>query len=177
MAGRSIPVPQSMGSMETFSLAAHPGDVESFIADAEIIYDILQRRHDFRRNMEEFAVLNVYGKRLSTTDDQEWQRHRKMTAVTFIEKNNELVWQKTIVQAKGALKYWKKRAQQPIWTTHNNAEVFKLNVLAAALFSRDYVFEGHAEKRLEEHRDEKSYECRDSLSTILEFIIQIFIFC
>jgi cytochrome P450 len=51
-----------------------------------------------------------------------------------------------------------------------------LNVLVAALFNRDYVFEGHVEKRLEEHRDKKSYECRDSLSTILESIIQILIF-
>lgn len=69
-------------------LVVHPGGMELKIADAEVMYNILQRRTDFRRNMEEMAVLNVYGKNLSTTDDQEWQRHRKMTVVTFTEKSN-----------------------------------------------------------------------------------------
>jgi hypothetical protein len=32
-------------------ITAHPGGVELFIADAEVIYDVLQRCHDFRRNM------------------------------------------------------------------------------------------------------------------------------
>jgi hypothetical protein len=113
--------------------------------------------------MEEFAVLNVYGKRLSTTDDQEWQRHRKMTAVTFIEKNNELVWQKTIVQAKGVLKYWTERAQQPIWTTHNNAEVFTLNVLAAAL-STGTMYSKDMQKR-----DWKNTEMKSPTSVAIRY--------
>lgn len=83
-------------------LVVHPGGLQLCVADAGVIYDILQRRTDFRRNMEEMAVLNVYGKNLSTTDDQEWQRHRKMTGVTFTEKNNELVWKQSLSQGKGA---------------------------------------------------------------------------
>jgi hypothetical protein len=82
-------------------LLVHPGGLQLCVADAAIIYEILQRRCDFRRNMDEMAVLNVYGKNLSTTDDQEWQRHRKMTGVTFTEKNNELVWTQSLSQAKG----------------------------------------------------------------------------
>jgi hypothetical protein len=82
-------------------LVVHPGGLQLCVADAGVIYDILQRRSDFRRNMEEMAVLNVYGKNLSTTDDQEWQRHRKMTGVTFTEKNNELVWRQSLIQGKG----------------------------------------------------------------------------
>ncbi len=84
-------------------LVVHPGGLQLCVADSGVIYDILRRRTDFRRNMEEMAVLNVYGKNLSTTDDQEWQRHRKMTAVTFTEKNNELVWKQSLAQAKGTL--------------------------------------------------------------------------
>lgn len=82
-------------------LVINPGGLQLCIADAKLIYEILQRRTDFRRNMDEMAVLNVYGKNLSTTDDQEWQRHRKMTGVTFTEKNNELVWKQSLIQAKG----------------------------------------------------------------------------
>jgi hypothetical protein len=82
-------------------LVVHPGGLQLCVADAEVTYDILQRRTEFRRNMEEFAVVNVYGKNLSTTDGEEWQRHRKMTGVTFTEKNNELVWKQSLVQARG----------------------------------------------------------------------------
>ncbi|KAJ4374838.1 hypothetical protein N0V83_001916 [Neocucurbitaria cava] len=125
--------------------------------------------------MEEMAVLNVYGKNLSTTDDQEWQRHRKMTGVTFTEKNNELVWKQSLTQAKGMLEYWTERSQEPIRSTADDTKVFTLNVLAAALFNKVYSFEGHAE-RLEGRRvDDKSYVYRASLSTILGSIIQIFI--
>jgi hypothetical protein len=82
-------------------LVVHPGGLQLCVADASLIYEILQRRTDFRRNMEEMAILNVYGKNMSTTDDQEWQRHRKMTGVTFTEKNNELVWKQSLAQASG----------------------------------------------------------------------------
>ncbi|KAF2818346.1 cytochrome P450 monooxygenase-like protein [Ophiobolus disseminans] len=156
-------------------LVIHPGGLQLCVADAEIIYDILQRRTDFRRNMEEMAVLNVYGKNLSTTDDQEWQRHRKMTGVTFTEKNNELVWSQSLVQAKGMLEYWTKRSQQPIRSTSDDTKIFTLNVLAAALFNKVYSFEGQAEESSNRHIDDKSYMYRASLSTILSSIIQIFI--
>jgi hypothetical protein len=71
-------------------LVVHPGGLQLCVADAEVTYDILQRRTEFRRNMD-----------LSTTDGEEWQRHRKMTGVTFTEKNNELVWKQSLVQARG----------------------------------------------------------------------------
>ena len=44
----------------------HPNGLELCVADAAVTCDILQRRTDFRRNMEEMAVLNMYGKNLSS---------------------------------------------------------------------------------------------------------------
>ncbi|PQE10518.1 cytochrome P450 protein [Rutstroemia sp. NJR-2017a BVV2] len=157
-------------------LVVHPGGLQLCVSNAEIIYDILRRRTDFRRNMEEMAVLNVYGKNLSTTDDQEWQQHRKMTSVTFTEKNNELVWQQSLLQAEGMLKYWTERASQPIRSTGQDTKVLTLNVLAAALFNKVYPFEGQAEEVPYGKPHDDSYEYRSSLSTILGSIIQIFIF-
>jgi cytochrome P450 len=175
-------------------LVVHPGGLQLCVANAGVIYDILQRRTDFRRNMEEMAILNVYGKNLSTTDDQEWQRHRKMTSVTFTEKNNQLVWKQSLIQAKGMLSdllatnynrlftrlsglidYWTKRSQQPIRSSSEDTKVLTLNVLAAALFNKVYPFEGHAEESGNRHVDDKSYLYRSSLSTILNSVIQIFI--
>ncbi|KAF2200169.1 cytochrome P450 monooxygenase-like protein [Delitschia confertaspora ATCC 74209] len=157
-------------------IVAHPGGIQLSVSNADIIYEILQRRKDFQRNMEEFAVLNVYGKNLSTTDDEEWQRHRKMTAVTFTEKNNEIVWQQSLAQADGMLKYWTSSTKKLIRSTHKDTKTFTLNVLAAVLFNKVYSFEGQAEEKLDRHSDDTSLEYRESLSTILGSIIHIFIF-
>jgi cytochrome P450 len=157
-------------------MVAHPGGIQLCVSNAETIHEILQRRADFTRNMEEFAVLNVYGKNLSTTDGQEWQQHRKMTTVTFTEKNDELVWQRSLAQANGILEYWTQRAEQPIRSTHQDTKIFTLNVLAAVLFNKVYPFEGQAEETLERHIGDTSYQYRESLSTILASIIHILIF-
>ena len=154
-------------------ILVHPGGIQLCVSNAGTIYEILQRKSDFRRNMEEMAVLNVYGKNLSTTDDQEWQQHRKMTAVTFTENNNEVVWVQSLAQASGMLEYWTQRAKQPIRSTHEDTKTFTLNVLAAALFNKVYPFE--AKGQLEQHKEDTSYQYRESLSTILSSIIQIFI--
>ncbi|TEY81017.1 hypothetical protein BOTCAL_0035g00100 [Botryotinia calthae] len=157
-------------------ILAHPGGVQLCVADASLIYEILQRCTDFRRNMEEMAVLNVYGKNLSTTDDQEWQQHRKMTTVTFTERNNELVWQQSLAQANGMLEYWTQNEQQPIRSTHQDTKTFTLNDLAAALFNQVYPFEKPEAGKTHSHEGDKSYQYRESLSTILSSIIQIFVF-
>ncbi|CAG8954816.1 hypothetical protein HYFRA_00004742 [Hymenoscyphus fraxineus] len=157
-------------------MVVHPGGIQLCVSNAGIIYDILQRRTDFRRNMEEMAVLNVYGKNLSTTDDQEWQQHRKMTAVTFTEKNNEIVWEQSLKQAIGMLDYWTKRAELPIRSIDKDTKVFTLNVLAAALFNKVYDFESQTEAKTEKEVGDTSHQYRESLSTILSSIILIFIF-
>lgn len=156
-------------------LVVHPAGIQLCVADAKIIYDILTRKSDFRRNMEEMAVLDVYGRNLSTADDAEWQAHRKMTTVTFMEKNNELVWEQSLAQAKGMLKYWTEQAKQPIRSIHLDTRNFTLNVLAAAIFNEVYPFEGHEIEKLNSHKNDKSYQYRESLSTILSSIIPIFV--
>jgi cytochrome P450 len=74
------------------------------------------------------------------------------------------------------LEYWTQRAQQSVRSTHKDTKIFTLNVLAAALFDKIYVFEGHDEDSSERHADDKSYMYRASLATILSSIIHIFIF-
>jgi cytochrome P450 len=143
------------------------------VSDASIFTEVLQRRTDFRRNMEQFAVLNVYGKNLSTTDDEEWKKHRKVTAITFTEKNNELVWQASLQQATGMLDHWIQN--QPISTVADDTKVFTLNVLAAAIFNKSYRFEDPSAPRDQRDLQDDSKTYRDSLGKILVNIIPIFI--
>lgn len=150
-----------------------PGGNWLCVSDSSVFTDVIHRRTEFRRNMEQFAVLNVYGKNLSTTDDEEWQKHRKVTAITFTEKNNELVWQQSLKQIQGMLNYWLQR--QPVDTVSDDTKVFTLNVLAAAIFNKSYPFEGAAEAKGNVNKEDDSYQYRDSLGKILANIIPIFI--
>jgi hypothetical protein len=104
-----------------------PGGNWLCVSDASVFTEVLHRRTDFRRNMEQFAVLNVYGKNLSTTDDEEWQKHRKITSITFTEKNNELVWRQSLSQARGMLSYWLER--KPVSESENTDSITLLSGL------------------------------------------------
>jgi len=157
-------------------LLVSPGGNWLYVSDAEVIDNVLRHPKAFRRNMEQMSVLNVYGKNLSTTDDEEWQKHRKVTAVTFTEKNNELVWRESLAQSNAMLQYWKEHKGD----LTKDTKVFTLNVLAAALFNKNYPFQGATEVKSESNKSseprEDAYNYRDSLSVILRFIIPIFVF-
>jgi len=164
---------------DAFTLVS-PGGNWIYVSDPNAAWDILRRPRDFGRNVEQLAVLNVYGKNLSTTEGHEWQKHRKVTAATFTEKNNELVWQSSLVQGHQMLAYWLHRAPLPIRSIADDCKTFTLNVLAAALFTKPYPFEGQEEmqKRRSKASDlsNDSHQYRDSFSKILRGIIPIAIF-
>jgi cytochrome P450 len=152
-----------------------PGGNWLCISDADAIHYVIKHPKDFRRNMEQMAVLNVYGKNLSTTDDEEWQKHRKVTGMTFTEKNNEIVWRESLAQSNAMRAYWMEH--QPVKTIAEDTKVFTLNVLAAALFNKAYPFQGAADvTEASISKDEDSYKYRESLSRILPYIIPIFVF-
>ncbi|KAF2122013.1 cytochrome P450 [Lophiotrema nucula] len=152
---------------DAFTLVT-PGGNWIYVADPDAVWEALKRPREFGRNLEQLAVLDVYGRSLSTTEGQEWQKHRKITAATFTEKNNEFVWHSSLAQAKGMLEYWMHRAPQPVRSVAEDCKTFTLNVLAAALFSKPYPFEGLEE--MQQRRSEPSensdgaYQYRDSLS-------------
>jgi cytochrome P450 len=164
---------------DAFTLVS-PGGNWLYIADPKTAWDVLRRPGAYGRNIEQLAVLNVYGKNLSTTEGREWQKHRKVTASTFTERNNELVWQSSLAQGRQMLEYWLNRAPQPIRSVTDDCKTFSLNVLAAALFTKPYAFEGQEEmkKRLAGSVDppDDSHQYRDSFSKILRGIIPIAIF-
>lgn len=164
---------------DAFTLVA-PGGYWIYIADPKAVWDALKRPRDFGRNIEMLAVLNVYGKNLSTTEGHEWQKHRKITAATFTERNNELVWQSSLSQGNSMLQYWLNRAPEPIRSVADDSKTFTLNVLAAALFTKEYPFEGQEEmeKRNASVKDpsDDSHQYRNSFSKILRGIVLIAIF-
>lgn len=158
-----------------------PGGNYVKIGNFDVADDIMKRKDEFGRDLEAFAVLNIYGKNLATTEGKDWMRHRKVAAVTFTEKNAELVWREALKEANQMLVYWVEWARQPIRTLAQDTQIFSLNVLAAALFDRSYPFEGREESKAREKTvgpDSKdgAFGYRDSIATILHMIVPIMVF-
>lgn len=77
-----------------------------FVADAEAVTQITTRRNDFPKPLEMYGALDLYGKNLVSTEGSDWRMHRKLTAPSFGEKNNELVFNESIHHASSLLGLW-----------------------------------------------------------------------
>lgn len=152
---------------ELFTICT-PGGNFVKIGNFDVADDILRRKDDFGRDLEAFAVLNIYGKNLATTEGKEWMRHRKVAAVTFTERNAELVWGEALKEASQMLVYWMERAKKPIRTLAQDTQIFSLNVLAAALFDRSYPFEGREESIQREKRAGSDAKMESATATALQ---------
>jgi cytochrome P450 len=77
-----------------------------WVASAEGILQIAQHRDAFPKPLESYAILDLYGRNIITTEGLEWKKHRKVIAPGLNEKNNALVFQESIAQTQGMLKRW-----------------------------------------------------------------------
>ncbi|KAF2753580.1 cytochrome P450 [Pseudovirgaria hyperparasitica] len=76
------------------------------VADAEATAQIVTRRNDFPKPAWMYKNINIYGDNVVTTEGSMWRQHRKISAPSFGEKNNTLVWKESLYQAQEMLKAW-----------------------------------------------------------------------
>ncbi|KAF8649579.1 hypothetical protein AX16_005670 [Volvariella volvacea WC 439] len=82
-----------------------PGSVEIHVADADVIWEMATGRRFFK-DAGQYALLNVMGQNVVTTEGSMWVRHRKHTSKPFNERNNALVWRESLFQGEGMLSKW-----------------------------------------------------------------------
>lgn len=87
-------------------IVASPFKISAFVADAEVITQITNRRNDFPKPLRMYSRLNIYGKNVVATEGSEWRMHRKLTAPSFGGKNNELVFIESLHHAQCLLRLW-----------------------------------------------------------------------
>jgi cytochrome P450 len=75
-------------------------------ASPETIHRITQVRDAFPKPLEAYRLLDLFGRSVVTVEGIEWRKHRKVTAPSFNEKNNALVFKESIAQAQGMLRKW-----------------------------------------------------------------------
>ncbi|KAF7506030.1 hypothetical protein GJ744_012277 [Endocarpon pusillum] len=83
----------------SFVLAA-PGGVEVWTADPEAAIQILSRRKDFLQMEIAARIMSLFGHNVTSSDGDEWQRHRKIVAPVLNERIMAAVWDESRNQAR-----------------------------------------------------------------------------
>lgn len=91
-------------------LTVSPGKNHLFVADAEVTFQITSQRNRFKKPIEIYKNVDLYGKNVVSTEGAIWRQHRKLTSPSFSETNNELVWNETLYQTQAMLEGWNRHA-------------------------------------------------------------------
>jgi len=83
-----------------------PSKLHLFVADADAINEITTRRNDFPKPLALYARLDIFGRNVVTTEGDTWRMHRRVTAPSFCERNNKLVFAEALHHTKAMLKLW-----------------------------------------------------------------------
>ncbi|KAI9683652.1 MAG: hypothetical protein M1829_004957 [Trizodia sp. TS-e1964] len=171
-------------------LVVAPGGILASTCSAEINSQIFQRRTDFPKPTWAYELLNIYGPNVVSTEGSTWRTHRKITAPSFAEKNNRLVWAESITRGQEMLNRWlgpQGNGDITIKTVEKDTMIVSLQIISIAGFG---VRLGWPDKEMvskeknSSHEDSKSEDIssghmlsyKDALSTVLANIIPIMLF-
>jgi cytochrome P450 len=145
-------------------IIATPDENHLVVGDVVGCDEILKHYRNWSKNDRFNDPLNTFGRNLGTVDGDEWQKHRKVTAVAFNERNNALVWQESVKQAKQMLSTW--LSKDIVDNTVDDLNLLALHVLASAGFGTSYDFDSPLTVPAPGHQ--MSY--RDALTSIMKNI-------
>lgn len=118
-------------------LVVSPSKLSAFVADAEVVTQITTRRNDFPKPLEMYTRLDLFGKNLVSTEGADWRMHRKLTAPSFGERNNELVFTETLHHTRSLLDLWTRpdeNTSRTIGDPGTDAMVWALYIISGAGF-------------------------------------------
>jgi cytochrome P450 len=115
-----------------------PDENHLVVGDTQGCDQILRLYRNWTKNNRFNDPLNTFGRNLGTVDGEEWQKHRKITAVAFNDRNNALVWQESVKQSKQMLATW--LSASVVQSTVDDLNLLALHVLASAGFGSSYDF-------------------------------------
>lgn len=115
-------------------LFVSPGGIIMFVANAEAINQITQRREHFPKHIDIYQILNQFGRNVLTVEGAAWRAHRRATAASFNERNAALVFRESVHQSLGLLRFWddkRARSESPtLFTAQEDVMRFALNIIS-----------------------------------------------
>ncbi len=108
-------------------------------SNAEVNSQIATRRTEFEKPIEDYVVVNHFGRNMLSSEGTDWKRQRKMIAPAFSERSNAFVWEQSLQQAQSMLTYWSKlegnsREEMNIGNTQEDTANLALHVICGAGF-------------------------------------------
>jgi cytochrome P450 len=170
---------------------ASPGQNFLSTNNAEVITQMTSRRNDFVKPVEIYAIVDIFGTSILTTEGADWKRHRKIVAPAFSEKSNSVVWRESLRQGLGMLNFWSKSTgnalnDMKVDDTAPYTALMALNVICAAGFGVRQLWDGEDENQLGRKVipgfntakliGKHTLTFKDSLNTLLHGIMWLAIF-
>jgi cytochrome P450 len=172
-------------------LIVSPGQIFMSCSNAEANIQLITRRRDFVKPVEIYAIVDIFGASILTTEGEEWKRHRKIVAPAFSEKSNSLVWKESLRQGLGMVDVWSKLEgnvpdNMKVDDTAPYTSTMALHVISAAGFGVRQLWAGESEDNLGPNavpgfntsklNGTHTLTFKESLKTLLHSIIWLAIF-
>jgi len=114
---------------------------------------MMTRRNDFVKPVEIYAIVDIFGSSILTTEGAEWRRHRKIVAPAFSEKSNSLVWRESCQQTLAMTKVWSQLegnavGDMKVEDTAPYTATMALHVISSAGFGVKQLWDGENEDQL-----------------------------
>lgn len=155
-----------------------PGKNMVSVADADAITQITTRRVDYPKPIEIYGSLDVYGKNVVSTEGAIWRHHRKITSPPFTERNNRVVWQESLHQAKAMMAGWMgpdDKVSKPLYDVSDQAMRLSLHVISRAGFDVRLTWP-HEDDGTQEAPEGHKLTFKDALTHLLENLLVVLIF-
>ncbi|KUI71949.1 Cytochrome P450 4ae1 [Cytospora mali] len=147
-----------------------PGNIWLYVADPDTVVDIQRRGNEFPRDVSVTAILDVFGPNISTAQGAQWLKHRRITASSFNDQNNVIVWSECVAVAHDILRYW--TSKPAVQTAADDLRTLSLHVMSRAGFGKSSKFQSQEERDAAEPAGGMNYQ--GSLKMILENCVLIF---
>ena len=172
-------------------LIVSPGQIFMSCSNAEANVQLTTRRRDFVKPVEIYAIVDIFGPSILTTEGEEWKRHRKIVAPAFSEKSNSLVWRESLQQGLEMVEVWSQlegntAGTMKIEDTAPYIATMALHVMSAAGFGVKQLWAGEDESKLgskavpgfntSKLTGSHTLTFKESLRTLLRSIIWLAIF-
>lgn len=165
-------------------LTVSPGAVLVFVANAEATHQITSRRDAFPKPLASYRILDIFGRNVVTTEGIEWREHRKISAPSFTEKNNALVFAESCNQAQGMLRRWlgpEGKGNVTLEEAPTDTMRVALHIISRIGFGVRLLWPGEKPKNIEEESVYSSNEVPEghtmsferSLSTLLKNVVWV----
>lgn len=155
-----------------------PSGLSVYLANAEAIRQVAARREAFPKNLDDYEVMNVFGRSILSTEGGEWKEHRRVTAPGFNEKNNVLVFSEATRQAQSMIKKWLAEEGKTISEVPKDTMRLTLHIITSIGFGVSLLWPGEEPTDLKNMKNAAlssnkpppghTMSSEDSLSELLE---------